>query len=178
MRSDTPVVWEWTSVEVLTGPIKTRGLGERQLHASKSTQLQKSCCLICVPLSPWQSETDNEEAPLLLLFCQKELEQSKRKGERRRWRCGELSQRHTHTRTHAELWICLLNPFFLLKGSDLFNRPLSLAFGKNGSSSKQGCFTLTTNHNTKDSWSGKNWDPRQSSRRNRFLRGNCTFHKK
>lgn len=99
MRSDTPVVWEWTSVEVPTGPIKTRGLGERQLHASKSTQPQKSCCLICVPLSPWQSETDNEEAPLLLLFCQKELEQSKRKGERRRWRCGELSQRHTRART-------------------------------------------------------------------------------
>lgn len=110
MRSDTPMVWEWTSMEVLTGPIKSLGLVECQLHASKSRQPQKSCCLIRVLLSPWQSETDNEEAPLLLLFCQKELEQSKRKAERRRWRCGELSQRHKHT--HAELWICHLNPFF------------------------------------------------------------------
>lgn len=75
---------------------------ECQLHASKSRQPQKSCCLICVPLSPWQSETDNEEAPLLLLFCQKELEQSKSKAERRRWRCGELSQRHTHKHTRTQ----------------------------------------------------------------------------
>lgn len=115
MWSDTPMVWEWTSMEVLTGPIKTLGLVECQLHASKSRQPQKSCCLICVPLSPWQSETDNEEAPLLLLFCQKELEQSKRKAERRRWRCGELSQRHTHKHTRTQNCEFVIQSLFFWK---------------------------------------------------------------
>lgn len=174
MRIDTPMVWEWTSMEVLTGPIKTLGrmpASCEQIKTVAEKLLFGLCAVVSLTIRDWQW---GSTSPAFVLPERTWAEQKKSRATKVEvW--WTFTKTHTQTHTHAELWICHLKPFFL-KGSDLFIRPLSLAFGKDSSSSKQGCFTRTTNHNTKDSLRGKNWDLRQSSRRNRFLRGNYAFH--